>query len=44
MPPAANVGFKISNDGALNFFFFLAASFIINVPKGWISDKNCKSI
>ena len=43
MPPVANVGFKMSKDAALNFFFF-AASFIINVPKGWISDKKCKSI
>lgn len=48
MPPAANVGFKISNDAALNFsfffFFFFAASFVTNIPKGWISDKNCKSM
>lgn len=22
MPPAANVGFKISNDAALNFYFY----------------------
>lgn len=40
VPAAATVGFKISNDAALFCFFFFAASFIINVPKGWISDKN----